>query len=181
MHWLITDKGDQDVRLLADGHYTRQTPGDVRFTRNGQNLVFVTADLLAGWVTFRPTPGKAVRPDGMDCWECAFFRNTGPNLSSELIREAEALSHALWGPPPRDGFVTLVQPGKIQSTNPGCCYLKADWMRAGVSSKGYLRFRAPIRPWHEVAVPPEFWRWRGQRGGKLRRDLEESGLMLAAA
>lgn len=63
MNWLITDKGDQDVRLLADEHYTRQTPGALSFTRNGQNLVFVTPDLLAGWVTFRPTPGKAQRQD----------------------------------------------------------------------------------------------------------------------
>lgn len=73
MRWLITDKGDPDARRLVDGelddlnnvpHYSRQTVGARQFTRNGQNLVFLTADARAVWVTFRPTPGKAVRQDG---------------------------------------------------------------------------------------------------------------------
>jgi molecular chaperone DnaK (HSP70) len=58
MNWLITDKGDQDVRLLADEHYTRQTPGALSFTRNGQNLVFVTPDLLAGWSPSDQPPAR---------------------------------------------------------------------------------------------------------------------------
>src|SRR5260370_23337652 len=106
--WLITDKGDQDCRLLADAHYTRQSPGSPKFLRNGQNLVFVTRDKKAVWVTFRPTLGKAVRMDGLDAWECALFRNEGPYLSSELIREAVHLSMSLWGEQPKDGFITSV-------------------------------------------------------------------------
>lgn len=103
-HWLITDKGDPDARALVDGevttgipHYSRQSPGSRLFTRNGQNLVFITEDKLAVWVTFRPTPGKATRSDKLDAWECALFRNDGPYKSSVLIREAVLLSCAIWG------------------------------------------------------------------------------------
>lgn len=101
LYWEITDKGDPDALALVDGvtelikgrsgfgkpHYSRQQPGTRFFTRNGQNLVFITPDKLAVWVTFRPTPGKAVRPDKRDAWECSMFRNEGPILSSLLSKK----------------------------------------------------------------------------------------------
>lgn len=106
--WLITDKGDQNVRRLIDGettgeppHYSRQSPGNLQYARNGENLVFVTADLLAAWITFRPREGKAKRMDGLDAWECTCFCNRGPVRASLLVREATALTWALWGRPPR--------------------------------------------------------------------------------
>lgn len=171
--WLITDKGDQDARRLADGHYSRQTIGAPQFTRNGQNLVFITSDLKACWVTFRPTPGKAVRQDGLDAWECALFRNTGPLLSSWLILEAVQLSVSLWGVLPKDGLITYVKPAAVKSVNPGCCFKKAGWKKAGVSSDGKPMFRAP-----DVA-PADIrnWQWRGDRGGKLRREIEQEALI----
>ena len=143
--WLITDKGDQDVRRLADTHYSRQTPGDVRFTRNGQNLVFVTEDMLAAWVTFRPTPGKAIRADGLDAWECALFINRASEryLSSELIREAVSLSAALWAPLPGHDMITFVRPDKIRSVNPGYCYKCAGWRSDGFATDGKPRLRSP--------------------------------------
>jgi hypothetical protein len=168
--WLITDKGDQDVRALADRHYSRQTPGAPSFTRNGQNLVFTTEDGKAAWVTFRPTPGKAKRPDGWDAWECALFRNEDYPWarSSDLIREAVELSIALWGPPPRDGIITFVKPECIASELPGYCYRRAGWKHVGEDSKGKPRFRAPrcddVDPWWT-------WRWKAERGGKLRQEL----------
>lgn len=174
--WQITDKGDPDARALVDGvsvgrppHYSRQTPGSAMFTRNGQNLVFIAPDALAVWVTFRPTPGKAFRADGLDAWECALFRNEGSYLSSALIREAHVLSIALWGPLPADGLITFVRPDAVASGIPGYCYKRAGWKRWGCASDGKPRFRAPrvdgqIPPWRE-------WGWRGERGGKLRRDL----------
>lgn len=170
LHWLMTDKGDQDVRALADIHYSRQTPGSRQFTRNGQNLVFVTADDLAGWVTFRPAPGKAVRADGLDAWECALFANHGSVLSSKLIREAVVLSVALWGPVPADGFITYVKPDAIKNKGlPGYCFRRAGWKRVGAAKDGKPMFRAPrvdgVPDWHD-------WSWKGARGGKLRRELE---------
>ncbi len=175
--WLITDKGDQDVRRLADRHYTRQTPGNIRFTRNGQNLVFITPDLMAGWVTFRPTPGKAVRPDGRDAWECALFRNEGPRRSSDLIREAVELSVALWGDIPRDGFLTYVDPAKVNSEIPGYCFIRAGWKRVGTDRRGekpLFRARPPsgVRPWSA-------WAFREGRGGKLRAAIAPPRTQLA--
>jgi hypothetical protein len=167
--WTITDKGDQDVRALADGHYSRQTPGSRQFCRNGQNLVFVTADNTAAWVTFRPTPGKAKRQDNLDAWECSLFRNTGPILSSDLVAEAVALSIALWGDPPRDGVITYVKPEAIRSVNPGYCFKRAGWVTAGKARDGKPMLRAPIP---DLVPHWSFWSWKGERGGKLRRELE---------
>lgn len=167
--WAITDKGDDRARALAEHHYSRQTPGARQFTRNGQNLVFLTPDLLALWVTFRPTPGKAIRQDKLDAWECALFRNTGPFLSSELIIDAVLLSMALWGPLPRDGFITYVKPECVKSVNPGYCYKKAGWTSFGTAKDGKPRLRAPR---YEYTCALSTWNWLGDRGGKLRREIE---------
>jgi hypothetical protein len=158
-HWLITDKGDQDCRKLADNHYSRQTPGSFLFTRNGQNLVFTDEANSAVWVTFRPTPGKAVRKDKLNAWECALFRNTGNILSSILIREACELTVALWGHFPPDGLITFILQWAVKSPNKGCCYKKAGWIKNGYSSDGKLRLVAPssfgpIPNWKD-------WKWKG--------------------
>lgn len=169
MNWLITDKGDQDAHRLADAHYSRQKPGTRQFTRNGQNLVFITAGNDAVWVTFRPTPGVAVRPDGLDCWECAPFRNIGSVLSSALIREAVLLSYALWGQPGVNGFITYVKPDAILNQSlPGYCFRRAGWKRVGQAKDGKPMFRAP-----KPSVVPQWteWGWKNERGGKLRREL----------
>ena len=175
--WLVTDKGDPEARALVDGettngkpHYSRQTPGARLFTRNGQNLVFITPDALAVWVTFRPTPGKAVRSDKMDAWECALFRNDGPCTSSILIREACALTMAIWGTQPADGLITFIRPECVQSEIPGYCYRCAGWKRVGVSSTGKLLFRAPRAPY--AAFADTQWTFKDGRGGKLRAEFE---------
>lgn len=167
--WAITDKGDDRARALAEDHYTRQTPGARSFTRNGQNLVFLTLDFLAVWVTFRPTPGKATRADGLDAWECALFRNTSPYKSSELIIDATLLSMALWGGMPEHGLITFVRPECVKSVNPGYCYKKAGWRSWGCAADGKPRLLAP----RYTAVPAlSNWSWLEDRGGKLRRAIE---------
>lgn len=180
LRWFITDKGDPAARRLVDGettngrpHYSRQTPGALQFTRNGQNLVFITEDLLAVWVTFRPTPGVATRPDKLDGWECALFRNEGPEKSSSLIREAVMLSWALWGRPGKDGLFTYVKPECVGQGREdhvvGYCYRRAGWRRVGYDSKGKPRFKAPAP---HVLPNPSLWQWKQDRNGKLRRELE---------
>jgi len=180
-YWLITDKGDPAARRLVDGqgfngipHYSRQTPGATMFTRNGQNIVLITSDLRAVWVTFRPTPGKAVRSDKLDGWECALFRNEktlgGRVLSSQLITEAVELSYSIWGTPGPDGFFTFIKPKCIKSINPGYCYKKAGWKRTGCARDGKPRLTAPI----PLVVRPIFiWSFNGDRGGKLRLEIEQ--------
>lgn len=168
--WLITDKGDQRARILADGHYTRQSPGNRQFTRNGQNLVFLTKCCGAVWVTFRPTPGVAKRMDGLDAWECSLFRNTTGLLSSALVEEATLLTLAPWGWPPKDGLITSVDVDKTRpKKDPGRCYLMAGWVPFGEDSRGRPRFKM-ARP-HTMPDRRD-WRWLGERGGKLRRELE---------
>ncbi len=180
--WTITDKGDPLARRLVDGelpglgnllHYSRQTVGSRQFTRNGQNLVFITRDGRAVWVTFRPTPGKAVRPDGLDAWECTLFRNEGPYRSSDLIREAVDLSCALWGPIPPDGFITFIRAdcvltGQSAGGVVGYCYRRAGWRHVGSARDGKPRFKAPQPPY---ICDWRLWEWAGDRGGKLRREL----------
>lgn len=185
--WLITDKGDLDARALVDGevfglrgraHYSRQSPGARLFTRNGQNLVFMTPDHRAVWVTFRPTPGKAERADGLEGWECALFRNEGAwkmqrVKSRDLIREAVELSYSIWGRPGKDGIFTFIKPecvGKGREDHiAGYCYRRAGWKRVGAASDGKPRFRAPT-----PAVIRPFWTWtfKGDRGGVVRQELE---------
>lgn len=146
------------------------------FTRNGQNLVFLTPDLKAVWVTFRPTPGKATRSDKLEAWECALFRNTGPFRSSELIIDAILLSMVLWGPVPKDGFITFVKPECVRSVNPGYCYKKAGWKITG-QSKGKPRLTAPK---YCYTPPLSCWKWLDERGGKLRKEIGDSNGVIQA-
>lgn len=176
MIWQITDKGDPITRRIVDGegfggipHYSRQSPGTASYTRNGQNLVFLSVDARAVWVTFRPTPGKAVRPDGLDAWENAVFCSRGSVfLASEMIAEAVELSCAIWGPLPADGLITFIKPAAIRSPNPGYCYKCAGWTRTGNARDGKPRLSAPA----PVTVRPlSAWQYAPNRGGKLRSDL----------
>jgi len=73
------------------------------------------------------------------------FRNEGPRLSSELIREATQITLEVF-----EGrqLISFVEPGKIRSTNPGCCYKLAGWKLIGETPAGHGRganlvFEAP--------------------------------------
>jgi hypothetical protein len=125
-HWIRVNKGDTSCRALADRHYSRQHPGSPQFCRPGRNLVLRTALGNAVWVTW-----KGIRDDGLDAWECTIFRNESSYLSSELIKEAVDLTKKYWGKLPPDGIITTVDPKKVQSINPGCCFKKAGWKYIG--------------------------------------------------
>lgn len=168
-HWLITDRGDPEAWALADRHYTRQTPGSRSFVRNGQNLVFVTRCGNATWVTFRPTPGKAVRKDNRRALECALFRNESQIRSSILVREARALTVALWGMP-EDGLITWVKPSALRTgnMNPGACYKKDGWKHVETSVKD----RKPMLLAPETLILDwRLWDFKNGRGGALRELL----------
>lgn len=140
MVWIVTNKGDQECRVLADRHYSRQTVGARLFTRPGRNLVLKTESADAVWVTW-----SSIRDDGVNAWECTIFRNESPYLSSDLIREAVEITIREWGQPPPDGIITYVDQSKVRSANPGYCFLKAGWRKSGVSKRRkLLRLSAPI-------------------------------------
>ncbi len=139
MRWIVTNKGDQHCRALADRHYSRQKVGSPQFTRPGRNLVLKTPENDAVWVTW-----SGIRDDGVNAWECTIFRNESAHLSSELVREAIAVTRREWGSPPPDGIITYVNQTKIRSTNPGYCFKIAGWVAVGYSKRRkLLRLKAP--------------------------------------
>lgn len=128
MSWNLINKGDKRALALADRHYTRQKPGSNQFCRPGKNLVLLTEDEKALWVTWH-----GIRDDGWDAWECTLFRNEGDYLSSHLIVMALGITRHLWGEPPKDGIITYV--GKHLR---GGCFHAAGFHKAGYSKKGKL-------------------------------------------
>ncbi len=190
-YWRITDKGDPDALALVDGkidgitHYSRQTKGARMFTRNGQNIVLIAYNPgpVAAWVSFRPTPGKAVRSDKRDAVECALFKlvpghglrkPTGGRVrASHLIREASELTSVLWGEY-RDGLITFIKPdlttAQRDDAHPvGWSYRMAGWRDDRPSSDGKPCLRAPAP---QVSPADLYrWTWSGVRGGASASDV----------
>lgn len=72
---------------------------------------------------------KFVSGDGEVGVNCAAFRNEGPGLSSELIREACTLAWARW---PGERLYTYVNENKIRrKRDPGRCFIRAGWHVCG--------------------------------------------------
>jgi hypothetical protein len=124
---------DPEMAALADRHYSRRTVGARQFCYSGRKLVLRDAQGLVLFVWMYPDP--TMRMDGQAGYNCAIFRNESPRLSSEIILEAETHAFAKWGP---NRMFTYVDARRIRSTNPGCCFLKAGWSRAGFSKAGKL-------------------------------------------
>ena len=122
---------DQECRMLADRHYSRRTPRARQFAYSGRKLVLRDAlgDVLFVWMF----PDPAMRMDGQTGYNCAIFRNESARRSSEIILEAETLATAKWG---RNRFYTYVDPARIRSVNPGCCFKAAGWRFVRLSAHG---------------------------------------------
>lgn len=128
--WQVVTRCDARARLLADRHYSRQTPGAQEFMANGKTLVMITEDGRAVWgaIENRPPnpPGAAPR------WRVSIFRNEGAGLSSDLIREATDKTLEYWsrhyGGTPRAPLTTEINPEKVRhKRDPGRCFRKAGW------------------------------------------------------
>ena len=125
--WISTKDGDPSVRALFDRHYSRRRYADGRrpalFVGPGEKLVLRTAmgDAICIWRKFRSL-------DQQEGVNCAVFRNESPRLSSDLLRAAMVLAWDRW---PGERLYTYVDPARIRSANPGCCFLKAGWRRCG--------------------------------------------------
>lgn len=139
MYWELIDKGDKRALALADRHYTRQTPGSNQFCRPGRNLVLLSQDERALWVTW-----SGIRDDGWDAWECTIFRNEGQYISSHLIMLALGITVKEWGTPPPDGMITYL--GKHLK---GGCFNAAGFVKVGqskVHGKPLLQLRTDRFP-----------------------------------
>lgn len=156
--WRVVSKCAPRLLELADAHYTRQKPGTPQATRPGVNLPMLLNDGTAGFITWRPIP-EVGRKDNLEAWECTLFRNTGPHLSSDLVRAAANKVFREWGWPPRDGFITAVGVAQTEGRRsrqslPGHCFRMAGWMEfqhpSADHSKIWLRAPHPQR----VALSP---------------------------
>lgn len=117
--WVEVGDADPIARL--------NNPNRRQFVGPGARIVLASpdADAVFIWKKFTDRSGE----DGV-C--CSLFRNEGPVLSSLLILEAEAWAWEKW---PGERLYTTVNPRKIRSTNPGCCFLKAGWRNTGRVTK----------------------------------------------
>ena len=64
---------------------------------------------------------------------CAVFRNEGPELSSDLIKEADRIAFKKW---PEERHYTYVNGAKMKGVNPGYCFKMAGWRECGKTKGG---------------------------------------------
>lgn len=135
LHWRLSRDGDPLALAMYLRHYSARqfVDGRVRrlFVGPGEKLVLVAHDDSAMFVWRR-----FISMDGQEGVCCAVFRNEGHTLSSDLIREADAIADDRW---PRERHFTYVAPTKVRSTNPGFCFLAAGWRRTGWTKGGHGR------------------------------------------
>lgn len=171
--WEVSHRADPLAVRLADRHYNRQHVGSPQFVPPGRNLCFVTGDGLAVWTTSWPFP-EYVKHAWAGAWVNSIFRNEGPHLSSDLIREAVACTRWTWAPPPL-GIVTFVDADKVRrKRDPGRCYRRAGFEHVGYTQGGLLAFQllpdampAPTCPGN--ATPPLFAALAGEAAQATER------------
>lgn len=118
---IVSKDGDPECRALADRHYSRKSKGAALFVGPGRKIVLRNPE--GTWVfAWR---NALLRKDGQIGWECTIFRNESDRLSSEIILECEQYVEGR--------KFTYIDTKKIRSSNPGCCFKKAGWKRAGIS------------------------------------------------
>ena len=132
--WMRMRDGNLTGWVLFQRHYSRRKYGDGRnrrlFVGPGEKEVLVTQDGKALFVW-----RKFISMDAQDGVNCAVFRNEGPEVSSELILQAEAIAWRRW---PGTRLYTYVNPRRISSSNPGYCFKCAGWKECGRTKKGLI-------------------------------------------
>ena len=144
--WVAVRDADVRARMLFERHYSARQYRDGRarhkFVGPGEYVVLLLApggDALFVWRRFlTEDPVFAGRP----ALNCAVFRNESGRLSSDLILEAEARARQRW--PDEPAVYTYVNAAKVRSTNPGYCFLRAGWRKAGRTKGGLVRL---VKDW----------------------------------
>lgn len=147
--WYPTKDGDPRALALYERHYSAHQYKDGRkrrlFVGPGQKMVLLTADCRALFVW-----RKFVSGDGQEGVNCAVFRNEGPLLSSDLIREACHWAEQRW---PGQRQYTYVKGSAVKSVNPGYCFKLAGFAKCGVTK------------WNKLLI---LERYPAKRGGDTR-------------
>jgi hypothetical protein len=134
MHWCLSHRADRRAAAIADRHYNRQKIGSPQFAPPGRCLVLLTEQADAFWITSWPFT-EYVRHAWASAWVCSAFRNEGPSLSSELIRQAVAVTRWRWPDVPTFGMITFVDPSKVRhKRDPGRCFRKAGFRHVGYTA-----------------------------------------------
>jgi hypothetical protein len=137
MLWHLSHRADRRALPIADRHYNRQKIGTPQFVPPGRCLVLLTKDADALWVSSWPF-AEYVKHEWAGAWMCSCFRNESLHLSSELIRQAVAVTRWKWPLVPPLGMVTFVDPTKVRRKRDfGRCYLRAGFVNVG-KTKGDL-------------------------------------------
>lgn len=136
--WRVSDRADPAAVPIADRHYNRQKIGSPQFVPPGSCLVLL-ADGPALWVTSRPLP-EYTKHAWAGAWVNSLFRREGGELlASDMIRAAVAATRWKWPNVPDLGMITFVDASKVRhKRDPGRCYLKAGFRRAGYTKGGLL-------------------------------------------
>jgi hypothetical protein len=136
-HWYAVSRVDARARALFRRHYSSYKNAAAHRTSQefigpGETLVLITTDSLAMFAWQRCT---VPRLDGQEGVCCVVFRNEGPVLSSDLIREACEMAWRRW---PGKRLFTYVWDDKVASVNPGYCFKRAGWRACGRNTDGRL-------------------------------------------
>lgn len=136
----LSYRADPRAIPLADRHYNRQKLGSPQFVPPGRALVLLSKDADALWTTSWPF-AEFVKHEWAGAWVNSLFRNESGIRSSDLIREAVAITRSMWTTPPL-GIVSFVDPVHVRPTLRrgekiyGYCYLKAGWTHVGFTKGG---------------------------------------------
>lgn len=131
-HWIVGQDGEQELIEIFLRHYSARKYKDGRirktFVGPGQYIVLTTPkrDALWVWQKFNTDCGQ----EGINN---AIFRNETKILSSDLIREADAIADHCW---PGERHYTYVRAEAIRSRHPGWCFICAGWRHCGRSKRG---------------------------------------------
>jgi hypothetical protein len=155
--WYESHRADKLALPLADRHYNRQKPGSPQFVPPGRCTVLLTGCQKAVWITSWPF-AEYVKHAWAGAWVNSLFRNEGAGLSSELIREAIAVTRFYWPQPPELGIITFVHEKKTEKrrskhVEPGQCYRKAGFKHVGFTKAGLWAFQMLPEDMPEMMVP----------------------------
>jgi hypothetical protein len=137
-YWNLSYRADPAALPLADRHYNRQHVGSPQFVPPGRCTVLLTRTCDALWVSSFPK-AEYVRHHWAGAWICSCFRNESAYLSSELIREAVAITCWHWGAAPPLGMITFVDSTKVRPKRDwGRCFRKAGFKLCGQTQGGLI-------------------------------------------
>lgn len=161
MNWTLSHRADPRALPIADRHYNRQKVGSPQFVPPGRCIVLLTENADALWVTSWPF-AEYVKHAWAGAWVCSCFRNESSTLSSQLIKEAVAITRGIYGEPPELGMITFVNADKVRrKRDPGRCFKKAGFEHVGKTKGGLvaLQMKPEQMPDPQVAVEPQLALW----------------------